>query len=190
MKKTLVIHPNDPSTRFLDVLYKRRPGTYVLLTESDSNSKIDDALRSDEYDCIMMLGHGSEDGLFAPSGKDMFGRCIISAKNVQALRGCKQLIGIWCNANIFADKYHLDGLFSGMVISEISEAMAWNVPASEDELMSHRQQWAMHLSDAIEKFPDSLLDVQRVMLSHIKDASSYLEKFNYESVYVFPEIEK
>ena len=188
--KTLVIHPNDSSTRFLDVLYKGRPGTYVLMTEQDSNSKIDEALRSDEYDRIMMLGHGSEDGLFAPSGKDMIGRCIISAKNVQALRLHKNLIGVWCNANIFADKYHLEGLFSGMVISELIEAVTWSVPTSEDELMNHRQQWAVDLSDAIERFPDNLLDVRQAMLSHLSETSSYLEKFNYESVYVFPELEE
>lgn len=189
MKKTLVIHPNDPSTRFLDVLYKGRPGTYVLMTEKDSNSKIDEALRSNEYDRIMMLGHGSEDGLFAPSGKDMFGRCIISAKNVQGLRLHKNLIGIWCNSNIFADKYHLEGLFSGMVISELIEAVTWSVPTSEDELMNHRQQWAVDLSDAIERFPDNLLNVRQAMLSHLSETSSYLEKFNYESVYVYPELE-
>ena len=188
--KTLVIHPKDSSTRFLDVLYNGRPGEYVLMTEKDSNSKIDEALRSKDFDRVMLLGHGSEDGLFAPSGKDMFGRCIISAKNVQALRECKCIIAVWCNANIFADKYHLEGLFSGMVISELIEAVTWSVPTSEDELMSHRQQWAVDLSDAIERFPDSLLDVRQAMLNHLSETSSYLEKFNYESVYVFPELEE
>lgn len=188
--KTLVIHPNDPSTRFLDVLYKGRPGTYVLMTESDSNSKIDEALRSKEFDRVMLLGHGTEDGLLAPNGKDMFGRFIVSAKNVQALRECKCIIAVWCNANIFAEKYHLEGLFSGMVISELSEAADWSVPTSEDELINHRQQWARDLAESIEKFPDSLTDVRQAMLSHLSETSSYLEKFNYESVYVYPEIEE
>jgi hypothetical protein len=183
--KTLVIHPNDPSTGFLDVLYKGRPGDFVILTEKDSNSKVDDMLRSKEFDCVMMLGHGTENGLLAPNGKNMYGRLIISARNVQALREHKKLIGIWCNANIFAEKYSLSGLFSGMVISELSEAADWNVPADEDSLIEHRRLWAIHLAAAIDKHPDNLEDICDDMLSHLNEKSSLLEKFNYESVYSF-----
>lgn len=183
--KTLVIHPNDPSTGFLDVLYKGRLGEYVLLTEKDSNSMVDDMLRSDEFDCVMMLGHGTEYGLLAPNGNDMFGRLIISGRNVQALRDYKKLIGIWCNANIFAEKYGLSGLFSGMVVSELSEAADWNISASEEELMEHRRLWAQHLAESLDKHPDNLEEVCKEMNCHITEKSSLLEKFNYESVYSF-----
>ena len=35
------------------------------------------------------------------------------------------VIGIWCHANLFAERFRLHDLFSGMVISEMEEAHAY-----------------------------------------------------------------
>ena len=185
MSRVLVIHPHDSSTEFLSVIYRSNPvDSFVLMTEADSNSAISDAMMSDEFSRIMILGHGSELGLFARNGNDMFGRLIVSSHHVQFLRD-REVIGIWCNANIFAEKYRLRGLFSGMVISEVSEALDLNVNSTEEEIMVHRQHWANHLADAIYQSRDNLEDAVRLMNSHINESSSYLESFNYESIYYF-----
>ena len=179
--KTLIIHPNDPSTDMLKNLYSWIPSQdAVVLDEKASNSKVTDEIRSGEYQRIMLLGHGSEYGLFAPFGQNQFGRDIISSRHVQFLRE-KEVIGIWCNANIFAAKYDLTGLFSGMVISEVSEAVQWNVPTAENEVLTHREEWARSLASHLQENWDDLRRIPDLMSSH--EQNTLLEKFNYNSTF-------
>ena len=115
--KTLVIHPEDKSTDFLRPIYaniKRK----TVLSKNLSRDKLLAAVRS--HDTIIMLGHGSSNGLFNVSdiGK---GIMVVGESLVEELRG-KQLIAIWCNANLFIERHSLPALYSGMFISEVSEA--------------------------------------------------------------------
>jgi hypothetical protein len=185
--RVLVIHPYDPSTQFLRVLYENSLAEYVIMNESNSNSEIRNALNSGEYNRIMMLGHGTEWGLLSPNcrgSQNMFERDIISPQHVQFLRNI-ECIGIWCNANIFAERYELSGLFSGMVISELSEAMEFNIAASEDEIMSHRTQWANNLNECISQNWENISEVPDAMMNHLSENHTYLEEFNYESIFYF-----
>lgn len=188
--RTLIIHPNDPTTEMLRHLYSWLPEDDVcVMDEQVSNSQIEDALQSDEYGRIMLLGHGSEYCLFAPiSGKHLyqqFGREIISPRHVQFLRG-RDIIGVWCNANIFADRYGLTGLFSGMVISELIEAQQWNINASEDEIFEHREQWAESFGTYLHQHWDDTQVIPGLMNNHITGRPlTHLEQFNYESVYYY-----
>ena len=115
--KTLVIHPEDKSTDFLRPIYaniKRK----TVLSKNVSRDKLLAAVRS--HDTIIMLGHGSSSGLFNVSniGKGIWA---VGESMVEELRG-KQLIAIWCNADKFIERHHLPALYSGMFISEVSEA--------------------------------------------------------------------
>lgn len=115
--KTLVIHPDDRSTDFLRPIYtniKRK----TVLTKNVSRDKLLSAIRS--HDTIIMLGHGSSSGLFNVSGVGK-GIMVIGESTVEELRG-KQLIAIWCNADKFIERHRLPALYSGMFISETSEA--------------------------------------------------------------------
>jgi hypothetical protein len=69
---------------------------------------------------IMGMGHGSPSGLFGvnfPCG------LIIDRDSIEALKLKKDSVFIWCNADKFVNRYNLKGLYSGMFISEVSEAM-------------------------------------------------------------------
>ena len=81
-----------------------------------SHSKIRRAIR--EADEIWMLGHGSPYGLFSrPDNLHDIDRMLVDSRCVEFLRN-KLCVAIWCNADKFAEKYSLTGLFSGMIISE------------------------------------------------------------------------
>ena len=115
--KTLVLHPQDITTDFLRPIYaniKRK----TVMSKNVSRSKLLAAVRS--HDTIIMLGHGSPSGLFNVSGigKDIM---VVGESLVEELRD-KQLIAIWCNADKFIEHHNLTALYSGMFISEVSEA--------------------------------------------------------------------
>lgn len=109
--KTLVIHPKDDTTDFLSNIYRNK--NFTVITENPQNSKLRKLLK--EHDRIIMLGHGSKDGLFGHK------RMIIDSNDVATLRE-KEIVAIWCNADEFVKKYNLKGFYSGMFISEIDEA--------------------------------------------------------------------
>lgn len=127
-----VIHANDPTIKVLSYLYQQREDMKTLITERNTSSDVQRAIRT--YDVITMLGHGNEYGLFSkPNKKGKYERFMITDKHVQFLRD-KTCIGIWCYANKFAEKYRLHGLFSGIIISESQEAIDLGVPATKEEI--------------------------------------------------------
>lgn len=170
----LIIHPQDPSTAFLKVLYPSEEN--IILDERSSNSVIKKALQ--ENDRIMILGHGCETGLFAPFGNQQFGRLILGPSHVQFLRN-KQIIGIWCNANMFAMKYDLTGLFSGMVISEVSEAFDLGFyDVTEEQVKLARELWANDVRSAI--LGDLSLAPEKMME---RPKTYKIDYVNYSSLY-------
>ncbi len=70
----------------------------------------------EEKECIVLIGHGTEYGLLNPR-LDGF---IVDSSMVQFLRN-KTVIGIWCFASNFADKYDLKGFFTSNFISNENE---------------------------------------------------------------------
>lgn len=181
--RILVIHPNDPSTQFLCRLYEDLPNV-TKLTEKNSNSEITEALQHGNYDLYMFLGHGGEDGLYAPNGCQQFGRHIINSGHVQFMRD-KNCFGVWCNANIFASKYNLTGLFTGMVISEIAEAYMWNIPvADQEEMDAHDNFWCNALKECFDN--TEMTQVPQRMYDYISDRHmTPLEDFNFNSIWYF-----
>jgi hypothetical protein len=121
MKKTLVIHPKDFSTDFLKPIYEEIPYKTIVngvLTVEQINKLIK------EHDRIIMLGHGTPDGLL---GVGRFDRpYAISHETAKYLRP-KECVYIWCNADQYCIKNNLKGLYSGMFISEVGEAVVCGV---------------------------------------------------------------
>ena len=127
-----IIHANDPTTRFLSLLYNQREDIKARITEKSTNMDVIRAIRGD--DTIMMLGHGNEAGLCTILDENLdFERLIVNSGHVQFLRG-KTCIGIWCKADKFAKDYKLHGLFSGMIISELYEASKEHVATTKEEI--------------------------------------------------------
>lgn len=131
-KKTLVIHPHDSTTDFLRPIYSELKDAVVLrgaYTKNYVRQKIEEA------DRVIMLGHGSPSGLF---GIGRFIQCgnglIIDESMVAALGRKKNNIYIWCNADQFVNRFHLNGFYSGMFISEYGEADYCRVHADYGEV--------------------------------------------------------
>lgn len=110
--KTLVLHPKDLSTDFLSKIYIDKDWNIIT---NINISKKDLIINIKNNDRIIMLGHGTSEGLLAGE------RLIIDSNLVYLLRN-KECICIWCYAKNFFDKYKLKGFATGMIISEVLEA--------------------------------------------------------------------
>ena len=140
--KTLVIHPYDPSTEFLSVIYKDHP-EWTVMTDDLSKKTIIEAIKN--HDHIIMMGHGSPYGLF-----DLLNnRLLIDSTYVYLLRE-KQCTCIWCDADQFVQKYKLKGLYTGMIISDYDEAMSEGKSVQGDDIEESNAMFAHAMSEAIQ----------------------------------------
>jgi len=125
---TLVIHPADKSTDFLKPIYQNSLDTTVLT----GGTKVEVNKAIESHDRIMMMGHGSPYGLFTVGKFKSENGYVIDGTTVKLLKD-KECIFIWCNADAFTNKHGLDGLYSGMFISEVSEAYYCGLPYTSQE---------------------------------------------------------
>jgi len=176
----IVIHANDPTTKVLSLLYQQREDLKMLVTERHCSSDVQRAIRSDSV--VMMLGHGNEYGLFSkPNKYGKFERFMITDRHVQFLRD-KTCIGLWCHANLFAERYGLHGLFSGMIISELQEAIDYNIAATKEEIDREMLTFTLRLKDCIEKFG---LKETPLRMRDLDDLKSELTTFNYNNLFYY-----
>lgn len=131
---TLVIHPHDPSTEFLSAIYEGSR-EYVILR--DHLGPLGPIIR--EFDRVIMLGHGSPQGLFSV-GK-FPGSYAIDCSHVEDLRG-KPNLYVWCHASSFVHHHGLSGLSSGMFISEVSEAQWAGIPTTQRKVDESNRRFA------------------------------------------------
>lgn len=136
--KTLVIHPTDPSTDFLNLIYVDLECT--VIRENVDDFQLQNLIKT--HDRIIMLGHGFHMGLFG------HGRIFINSSHVELLKD-KKLVGIWCFANNFFEANGLLGIYSDMIISEMEEAMAFGVDCTYDEINQSNFQFALAVRDSI-----------------------------------------
>ena len=175
-----IIHANDPTTRFLSLLYDHREDIKTHITEKSTNMDVIRAMRGD--DTIMMLGHGSEAGLCSIIRDDgSFERLLVNSSHVQFLRD-KTCIGIWCHADLFATYYKLHGLFSGMIISEQQEAINEHVTTSKEEIDREMLKFTSHLRECILQY--GLKDTP-MRMKELDDVKSELTQYNYNNLYYF-----
>ena len=175
-----VIHANDPTTKVLSQLYEQREDITARITEMSTNGAVQRAIRVDNV--IIMLGHGNEYGLFSKLEKNgNYKRFMITDKHVQFLRS-KTCIGIWCHANLFAERYGLHGLFSGMIISELQEAIDYNIDVTKDVIDREMKKFTICLKDCIETYG---LEQTPLRIKELDDVQSPLTKFNYDNLYFY-----
>ena len=114
---TLIIHPQDPSTTFLNDIYTNIPNKTVV---QGRFSKLDVKKMLTKHDRIMMMGHGSQRGLFSISQfKNTYGY-IIDDEMISLLSKNLNNIFIWCYASQFLMDESVHGFATGMFISEVS----------------------------------------------------------------------
>jgi hypothetical protein len=130
--KTLIIHPADPSTSFLDIVYESVQDKTLVTGDV---SKTDLIKMMYEHDRVMMMGHGSPAGLFSVGKFKNCGAYIIDQTMVPYLRDKLDSVYIWCNADKFVDVFGLKGFYSGMFISEVGEANYCGLPGMSQEIV-------------------------------------------------------
>lgn len=132
--KTLVIHPHDPSTTFLDIVYKNIPADELTLIQSGTKKQVRELIES--HDRVMMMGHGSPGGLFAVGqfvDVNSYSGYIIDQSMVELLEQKDNSVFIWCNADRFVNHFGLRGFYSGMFISEVGEATYCGLPGMDQD---------------------------------------------------------
>lgn len=180
----LVIHPKDRTTAFLSALYEGMDDTLVF-TGYMSRGKLSQALCHTAKDArILLLGHGGKNGLFwrKDDSQPYFDGIILGHPHAYHLRnhGCN-LVAIFCNADKFAREEHLHGLFTGMIISELGEAVELGIETTEEELASENIKFAGRLRSLLDKnIP--LHEVPQRMLE-LDDRHTPLTAFNYQRIY-------
>jgi hypothetical protein len=128
--KTLIIHPADDSTTFLDIVYAPIKDKTVI-TGGITKTEVMKLIQ--EHDRVMMMGHGSPGGLFSCGQFGTSGGYIIDQSAVPYLKSKNDSVFIWCNADKFVETYELQGFYSGMFISEVGEAYYCGLPGTEQD---------------------------------------------------------
>lgn len=129
--KNLIIHPQDSSTSFLNIVYKNISNKTVI-TGGITSTELNGLIKT--HDRVMMMGHGWAGGLF---GVGQFIDCgtIINRYTVPYLMEKKNNIFIWCNADKFVNEHELKGFYSGMFISEVGEADYCGIPGMSQHVV-------------------------------------------------------
>jgi len=118
--KTLVIHPLDGSTQFLEITYQDIKDKTVI---TGGISKYEVMKLIESHDRVMLMGHGSPFGLFSMGRfENTLNGYIIDQTTVEVLSKKSNVVYIWCNADQFVNRFDLKGFYSGMFISEVGEA--------------------------------------------------------------------
>jgi hypothetical protein len=146
--KTLVIHPHDESTHFLKPIYDNIPNKTVItggLFVDEVNKLIYN------HDQIIMLGHGSPRGLFGVN----FQRSYVVGEDQVDLLQDKECIFIWCHADQFVKEHNLKGLYSGMFVSEVGEALLYQLKGDKKLINESNNTFAFMLGSVINRpLPD------------------------------------
>jgi len=144
--RTLVIHPHDNSTHFLKPIYEDIPNKTVI-TGGLVNAEVENLISL--HDRIIMLGHGSPRGLFGVN----FNRSYVIGEYQVSLLQDKECIFIWCHADQFVKQHNLKGLYSGMFVSEVVEALMYKLKNDEKLITNSNNGFAFMLGSVINKMP-------------------------------------
>ena len=175
--KNLVIHPTDASTDFLKPIYANITDATIL---NGGMGKGQVAKLISEHDRIIMMGHGSPFGLFSVGqfiGKNGY---VIDDTMSDLLIEKKNNILIWCYASDFAVRMGLKGFFTGMFISEISEAMIFDMKVSQKTIDESNECFVNVISNLVTK--DAKDIYESIMVSEYRYISKHnpIAKYNID----------
>ena len=179
----LVIHPKDKTTTMLSALYDGLEAQ--VIDDYRSTKEMGHLLHHvSTQERIMLLGHGSDKGLFfrKDDSKDEFDKIIVGHSHAYHLRKHGgNIVALWCNADQFARAEGLHGLFSGMIVSELSEAQLYKIETTQEELDSENVKLARRLRTLLdERIP--LSEIPKRLLA-MDNVHSPLTTFNYKNFY-------
>ena len=181
----LVIHPKDKTTAMLSALYDGLEAQVVI--DYRTTKEMGRLLHHvSTQDCIMLLGHGSDKGLFfrEDDSKNEFDKIIVGHSHRYHLHNHgSNIVAVWCNADQFARAEGLHGLFSGMIVSELNEALLYQVETAQEELDRENVKLVRRLRALLDAgIP--LSEIPKRMLA-MDDVLSPLTTFNYKNFFYF-----
>jgi len=183
--KTLVIHPNDRSTDFLTPIYmnlKSFPDFDDVTIIRGGMTRADVDQEIIKHDRIMMMGHGSPGGLFAVG--NFYGEGYIISHSTANLLRDKECIFIWCNADRFVEANNLKGLYSGMFISEVSEANYCGLPGTpQDIVIESNEYFAKELGSVSERSLDEMYQHIKYTYGMLAEGNAVAE-YNHNRLYL------
>jgi hypothetical protein len=175
--KTLIIHPDDRSTDFLRSIYLCLRNKTVI-TKNVTREELHKLIKS--HDQIMMMGHGAPGGLFN-SSRIGDGLYTIGMEEVPHLRG-KKLVAIWCNADRFIEYHKLDALYTGMFVSEIGEALMFDIIVDQKTVNESNNTFARLLGKQLRSTPEDQGAAYKVVLEHYSQLAKTNPVARYNSV--------
>lgn len=179
----LVIHPNDRSTKFLELLYDKNQVS--LIDGNISRGELNHVFhRTSPQERILLLGHGSSKGLYwrADDTKPEFDGIVVGHQHAFHLRNHgTNLVAVFCHADDFFLSERLHGLSTGMFISEIGEAIAYRVETTAEEIERENVKFVQRLKGLL----DSGIPLHEIpaKIRKMDDVHSPLTEFNYNNVY-------
>lgn len=169
--KTLVLHPEDISTDFLKVIYEGKG--FTVITKHPSKSKLKGLIK--DHDRIIILGHGCESGM-GDLKKGIF-HFWIKSDMVYLLKEKKSGIYIWCNSDVFVEKYGLKGFYTGMFISEFEEAYSYSVSYDGSDIDNSNNLFSStvskYLSDDTDKMCESVKKEYKIEKNNIVNFNNF-----------------
>jgi hypothetical protein len=133
----------------------------------------------DESDVVVLIGHGTEYGLLNKNLNGYF----IDSSWVQILRN-KTVIGIWCYAGNFADRYGLKGFFISNFISNVDELLdcGFNNFENSDIAIEYENIW---FSNRLNYYLRANVPIQDWIIDLQNNASIMpFVQYNYEALLV------
>jgi hypothetical protein len=184
--KTLVIHPKDATTDFLIPIYmnlKSFPdfNDVTIIRGGVTKDELNELIK--QHDRIMMMGHGSPSGLFSIGQFPNTHSYIIDMDTVSLLQD-KECIFIWCNADKFVERFNLKGLYSGMFISEVSEANYCGLPGTPQDIVTESNDYfAKELGSVSEKSLDEMYQHIKYTYGMLAEGNAVAE-YNHNRLYL------
>ncbi len=129
--ETAVFHPDDPTTDFLYEIYQGKGWNVVNDPFIDQNTVAEVICT---HKRIICLGHGNHWGLFGAEE-------MIVNDSITPLLQEKDVIFIWCNADQFVLKHGLSGFYTGMFLSECTEADLFGIPYDDELQIEMSNDW-------------------------------------------------
>ena len=127
----------DTDTAVLRNLWNGMPDVKVVeIGKFTRNARrmVDEAI-AQETEMLVMCGHGTPEGLINPNFTD-YDRYLVDRRNKDLIRA-KSIVGIWCHAKDFAERYGVRGFWSSMFISNLMEAHYNHIYNTDSGTITH-----------------------------------------------------
>ena len=127
----------DVDTAVLRHLWNGMPDAKIVeIGKFTRNARrmVDEAIEQ-ETEMLVMCGHGTPEGLINPNFTD-YDRYLIDRRNKDKIKA-KSIVGIWCHARDFAERYGVRGFWSSMFISNLMEAHYNHIYNTDQGTITH-----------------------------------------------------